>query len=291
MIIFDEAHSNFVSDLASKDRAESTILAYGKDIKQLLEHIHDAFDKTHVHHIKTDDIKSFLSRLEEEKYTKKSISRKINSIKTFFRFLKESELVVEDPSAAISHPKFETPPPRILSKTEYRALRDAAREDKRTSAIIELLLQSGLRIGELAQLKLEDLELDEEQKTGFVTIPESRTTLGRMIPLNNAVASALLEYLKERPKAEDSHIFVTRTGKPLLVRNIRASIDRYYNKAGIKKAKVNDLRHTWIAHHIMLGTSLITVSKMAGHKRLATTERYLNYVQVETEKGTDLAEL
>lgn len=291
MIKFEEAHAQFVSFLSNKDRAESTILAYGKDIEQLLNHVSKADEKSHVHHIQTDDIKSFLESLENDNYTKKSISRKINSIKTFFRFLKLNELVVEDPSVIIPHPKFETPPPRILTKTEYRALRDAARDDRRTYAIIELLLQSGIRIGELARIKVNDLEVDDQTGTGTLNIPESRTTLGRKIPLNKAATQAIQEYLKERPQTEDDHLFVTRTGKSLLVRNIRASIDRYYEKAGIEHAKVNDLRHTWIAHHIKQGTSLVTISKMAGHKRLATTEKYLEHLDMNGERSLSLEEL
>ncbi|NTV30721.1 tyrosine-type recombinase/integrase [candidate division WWE3 bacterium] len=291
MIKFEEAHAQFVSFLSNKDRAESTILAYGKDIEQLLHHINKTSEKSHVHHIQTDDIKSFLSSLDDENYTKKSISRKINSIKTFFRFLKLNELVVEDPSVVIPHPKFETPPPRILTKTEYRALRDAARDDRRTYAIIELLLQSGIRIGELARIKTQDLEVDDQTGTGTLNIPESRTTLGRKIPLNKAATQAIQDYLKERPQTEDEHLFVTRTGKSLLVRNIRASIDRYYEKAGIEHAKVNDLRHTWIAHHIKQGTSLVTISKMAGHKRLATTEKYLEHLDMNGDRSLSLEEL
>lgn len=291
MIVFEQAHTEFVTYLSSKNRAESTILAYGKDIQQLLKHIEEEHERSHVHHIETDHIKSFLTQLDSENYTKKSISRKINSIKTFFRFLKTNDYIVEDPSAVISHPKFETPPPRILSKTEYRALRDAAREDTRTYAIIELLLQTGIRIGELARIRVDNFELDREKETGILRIPESRTTLGRSIPLNKAAASALIAYLDDRPETEDDHLFVTRTGNPLLVRNIRASIDRYFEKAGIEEAKVNDLRHTWIAHHIKRGTDLVTISKLAGHKRLATTEKYLDHIDVDDESGMRLEEL
>jgi len=291
MIAFNEAHERFVTHLSEKDRAESTIIAYKKDIQQLLSHIGDSTEKTHVHHINTDDVQSFLATLDDQKYTKKSISRKLNSIKTFFRFLKLNDLIVDDPSSVISHPKFDTPAPRILTKTEYRALRDAAREDHRTYAIIELLLQTGIRIGELAQIQLADIDINSENGSRTLHIPESRTTLERNIPLNKAAISALSEYLEERVETDSPHAFVTRTGKPLLVRNIRASIDRYYEKAGIDSAKVNDLRHTWIAHHIKSGTSLITISKMAGHRRLATTEKYLEYVDLQNGAGVDLDEL
>ncbi len=291
MILFDQAHAQFVNYLSTEDRAGSTILAYGKDIEQLLNHIRDNHGKTHVHHIETEHIQSFLDALEKQEYTKKSISRKINSIKTFFKFLKINDYVLEDPSAVISHPKFETPAPRILSEMEFRALRDAARDDVRTHAIIELLLQSGIRIGELSELRLHNIEIDESKESGVLIIDGSRTTLSRRIPLNRAASMAVGHYLTERPEAESNHIFITRTGKPLLVRNIRASIDRYYNKAGIENAKVNDLRHTWIAHHIKRGTSLVMLSKLAGHKRLATTEKYLNFIDSNENTGVTLEEL
>ena len=64
-----------------------------------------------------------------------------------------------------------------------------------------------------------------------------------------------------------------------MIRNIRTAIDRYFRIAGIKGAKVNDLRHTWVAHQLQSGTSLLIVSKLAGHKRLSTTERYLQFIQ------------
>ena len=92
-----------------------------------------------------------------------------------------------------------------------------------------------------------------------------------------------------RPKTTNKALFVTKTGRPLLVRNIRTSIDRYYKKAGISGAKVNDLRHTWVAHHLTSGASLVLISKIAGHKRLSTTERYLSLI--EQPKGEEKAKL
>ena len=87
-------------------------------------------------------------------------------------------------------------------------------------------------------------------------------------------------------------LFVTKTGRPLLIRNIRTAIDRYFRLAGIKGAKVNDLRHTWVSHQLQSGMSLVMVSKLAGHKRVAATERYLQYVPARsTEDKIKLEEL
>jgi integrase/recombinase XerC/integrase/recombinase XerD len=109
--------------------------------------------------------------------------------------------------------------------------------------------------------------------------------------LNKSSETALKRYLEIRPNTKEDTLFITKTGRPLLVRNIRTAIDRYFRLAGIKDAKVNDLRHTFVAHHLMAGTSLVLVSKLAGHKRLATTEKYLNLIQSRLDKPVKLEEL
>lgn len=283
-IELSNAHAEFVEFLGDRKRARATIVAYSKDIDQLIVFLKD-MGKKHVPEISKDELTSFLTKLSKDGYTPKSISRKINSIKTFYRFLKSQGHVGEDPAGDISHPKYEVKPPRILSKVEYRALRDACRDDARISAIVELFLQTGVRIGELANLSLEDIK-DSEL---FIKAQESHEA--RNVPLNKAAKGALDRYLSLRPKTSNSTLFVTKTGRPLLIRNIRTAIDRYFKLAGIENAKVNDLRHTFIAHHLMSGTPLTVISKLVGHKRLSTTEKYLDFVKGKVEKSVKLEEL
>ena len=283
-----EAHKEFIEHLKSKKRTSATILAYGKDIDQLIGFLEE-LQKAHVHEVTADDINGFLAKLQKNGYTPKSVSRKLNSTKTFFRFLKVQEFITDDPASLVNHPKFETKPPRILSSTEYRALRDAARDDVRIAAIIEILLQTGVRIGELANIRTDDVFPSQTTKEGQLYIRAQENRSERTVPLNKSAESALKRYLEVRSKTANKALFVTKTGKPLLVRNIRTSIDRYYKKAGIAHAKVNDLRHTWVAHHLSSGASLVLISKIAGHKRLSTTERYLTLIQ--TPKGEEKIKL
>jgi len=84
--------------------------------------------------------------------------------------------------------------------------------------------------------------------------------------------------LPKRAKTPNHALFVTKTGRPLLIRNIRTAIDRYFKVAGIKDAKLNDLRHTWVAFQLQAGVPMTMVSKLAGHKRLSTTEKYLQFI-------------
>lgn len=279
-----DAHKKFLDYLKNNRRASATILAYGKDIGQTIDFLAERA-KRQADEVTQDDLENFLTKLTREGYTPKSVSRKINSLKTFFKFLKDQTFIDQNPANFITHPKFEAKPPRILTKMEYRALRDTCRHDTRMSAVVETLLQTGIRIGELAALNTESV------KDSVLIVPQIERHPSREIPLNKAVKQALEEYLKIRTKTEDKTLFVTKTGKPLLIRNIRTAIDRYFKIAGIKEAKVNDLRHTWVAHHLMSGTSLVVVSKLAGHKRLSTTERYLDIVKDRMEEKIKLEEL
>jgi len=279
-----DAHQQFTSFLRGNKRSQSTIVAYGKDIEQLVTFLEE-LQKHHVHEVTKEDIESFLAKLTDKGYTPKSISRKINSTRTFYRFLKVNEYVTDDPSLLVAHPEYELAAPRILTPMEYRALRDAARNDARMFAIIELLLQTGIRIGELANLRMDDV-LTEGLRIRAMEKHEER-----IVPVNASAKAALEKYLKVRPHVTEDKIFVTKSGRPFLIRNIRTAIERYFRLAEIKSAKVNDLRHTFIAHHMKHGVSLIMLSKLVGHKRLSTTQRYLQYVKDRAKENTNLTEL
>lgn len=272
-----DAHNKFQDFLKSKNKASATILAYGKDIDQLISFLEE-LEKQHIHEVGNSDIEAFLASLQSKGYTPKSLSRKLNSTRTFYRFLKINEIVTDDPSLLVKHPKYELNPPRILTPLEYRALRDTASSDPRIYAIIEVLLQTGIRIGELANLRLEDVS------DNSLHIRTYEGHAPREVPVNKRAKDAIKRYLEVRPHTTDDHLFITKTGKPFLVRNIRDAVERNFRKAGIENAKINDLRHTFVAHHLKQGVSIIFLSKVLGHKRLSSTERYLQYVK-DTKNG------
>lgn len=276
-------HQEFITFLNQQRRAHATILAYGKDIDQLITFLGN-MGRTNVDEITKDDLEAFTGKLSKDGYTPKSVSRKINSIKTFYRFLKNNSFAKINPATEIKHPKYEVKPPRVLSKMEYRALRDATRGDIRTYAIVELFLQTGVRIGELANLTLDDI-LEKELKI------KDAVNGQRGVPLNKAAKQALNQYIAIRPKTGEKTLFVTKSGKPLLIRNIRTTIDRFFRIAGIVEAKINDLRHTFIAHHLASGTPITVISRIVGHKRVSTTEKYLNLVKERGKENLKLEEL
>lgn len=235
--------------------------------------------------VTTTHLNEFVAHLSANGYIPKSVSRKINSMKTFFKFMVSQGMLPQSPAEPVIHPKFSVSAPRMLTSSEYKGLRDACRLDIRMNAIIELLLQTGIRIGEVANLKLEDYRKNELYVRPFENNP------GRTIPLGKNTVSALSNYLAIRPDVYEQALFVTKTGRPLLIRNMRAAIDRYFRIAGIKNVKVNDLRHTFVVAQIQAGVDFTYLSKILGHKRDVSINRYLLYIKATRGNLNKLVEL
>lgn len=291
MVKLDIAHKKFIEQIKGEGKSSSTVIAYSKDIEQLTVHLQEK-GVIEASDIALAHLEDFMKKLAGQNYTPKSISRKTNATRTFIKYLHTNGHIESNIAEMLKHPKLDTKAPRILSKLEYRALRDAARDDLRSYTMIEVLLQTGLTISELAEMKIENISFKGD--TGSLFVPNKNAKESRSIPLNKAVVDAIKRYMeKERPQKIDSkHLFITKSGKPLLVRNIRATIDRYFKYAGVEHAKVNDLRHTFVAHHLSAGVSIIHLSKIVGHKRVSTTEKYLQYIdKVEIQEKTELGSL
>jgi len=287
----NQSRDLFITHLQEKNRAEATIIAYAKDIQQLIDYINEKHDLVLVSEVKREHIEDFLKHLSNNSYTEKTISRKINAIKTFFKHLLNKNVIESDPAMLIAHPKLTPNAPRILSKIEYRALRDTVKDDIRTKAIVEILLQTGVKISELANIQLSHITFGENGKSGSLFVPGTSSGTDRTIPLNSAVQEAIKNFIAIRPESKLDHLFVTKTGKPLLVRNIRATLGRYFKQIQLNDVTVNDLRHTFVAEHLKRGASVLLVSKIAGHKRLTTTENYLKYIDRKESGLSELEEL
>jgi site-specific recombinase XerD len=275
----------FISNLQEKQRSPSTLLAYRADIEQLIGFL-EKRQKVSAKQVLESDIASFRDSLLNDKYTPKSVSRKLNAVKTFFRYLVSQNNLTSNPSEDVSHPKVDSVAPKFLSPLEYRALRDVVRGDIRIATVVELILQTGMRISEVANLKLTDIKKSEVRIEAYATQPE------RTVPLNTPAKAALQDYLNERPQTDSPFVFISKNGKPLAIRNIRASIDRYLHKAEIMNYSVNDLRTTFLVQNLKNGVDLVMLSHAVGHKRLSTTERYLELAEIkEPGKRQDLVEL
>ena len=283
-ILLPSLVERFIKYLESQNKSSFTIVAYKKDLEQFSGYL-TSIDIQDVREVKKENIDGFINKLITDSYTKKSASRKLNSIRTFFRYLKNDGVITQNPSLEVSHPKYSSAPPRIFTKLEYRALRDLTKEDPRTYALVEILLQTGVKIGELAEIRLEDI------KEATIFIRPYGKTIPREIPFNKAVKKSVDDYIKVRSSSKDNHLFITRTGHPLLIRNIRQIISRCFREIGIESATVNDLRNTFIAHQLKNGASVEYIARLVGHRRLSSTERFLNVVKEATERKEGLGEL
>jgi len=278
--------NTFANALTQKGKSTNTIVAYKGDINQLILFLNTK-NIENITDVSATNIDEFKQDLTNNEYTAKSISRKLNSIKNFFSFLKNEGLTELDPSVDIKHPKYENDLPKILKPTEYRSLRDACRNDTRATAIVELMLQAGLRIKEIENLKLDQV------KENDIVIESYESHPVRNVPLNNSAKQALQKYLNDgRYPSRSKTVFVTKTGKTLLARNIRSLLNRFFNKADIKDVKVNDLRNTFIVFQLKSGVPIDVVSQVVGHKRISTTEKYLELIDNKEEaRGIKLKEL
>lgn len=284
-----DALNKFTDYLGKQDRAPSTITAYSKDIEQLTYFLKEESQLPEISNVETSHLNQYIEILKSDKknnYTLKTISRKINSMKTFFKFLYSSRIIKNDPAQAVKHPKYTIALPRVLTKLEYRALRDVARSNQRLYTIVELLLQTGIRIGELTRLTIEDLNLENNKKT--IHVKKYASNEKRDVEINEPAELALKSYLQMRPQAKDSinSLFVTKNGNPLLVRNVRTSISRAFEKAGIKDATVNDIRNTFIVHQLRNGIPLEIIASIVGHKRLTSTKKYLQLIKTQPKRKT-----
>ena len=114
-----ELHKQFASFLQSSGRAHATVIAYSKDVEQIIQFFAEK-GKTEVTDVTADEIEEFKELLKKQRYTDKSISRKINSVKAFFRYAIREGHITENPADVIVHPKYDQSPPRVLSKLEHK---------------------------------------------------------------------------------------------------------------------------------------------------------------------------
>lgn len=294
MALVGELIVKFIEYLKEKGKSNSTLIAYKKDIEQVQEYL-SAKGVTEIDRVTTEELKNFLHYVQVDKgFNLKTVSRKINSIRTFFKYLREQGLMSSDrdPSLRLTHPKIEARLPRTLNKIEYRALRDASRVDVRLYTMVELLLQTGLRIGELQRLSTDDIRVTPLGHR-YLHIQTFGSHAMRNVPLNETAYQSIQDYLRMRPATAVGvkSIFITKSGNAIPIRNMRSAIKRAFSRAGIKNATVNDIRNTFIAHHLANGVNVLTVAKIVGHKRISTTEKYMDVVKATEGDKDSLKEL
>lgn len=257
-------------NLAARSRVE-----YSFGLRQFLHFL----ESIHIHHIaevEPKHINAYLAELDRKSMSGVTRRKKLTIIRTLFSWLYANGEIKTNVGKHVIPPQKEQKEPRVLDETEYQRLL-AIVQRPRDRAIIQLLLQTGIRLSEAQHLTLMDTNVPTritKDSLGTIRIlGKGRKT--RTILLNRKACEALHKWLKERPKIETSALFVSTHHQPLSGRQIQRVVKKYLKLAGITDASTHTLRHTFGTHHIEMGTDLITVQEFLGHASLDTTKLYI----------------
>ncbi len=226
----------------------------------------------------------YQAEMDRRSYQDSTRKRKTYAIKNFFGFLAHNQIIATNPAARLIPPLASDKDPRYLSADEYRHLRLAASHHARDAAIIEVFLQTGMRLSELAGLTLDDIDIPEritrDSEGGGTVRVKRRGGKVAMLPLNYRACEALAAYLRVRPDVDYVDLWVSRNRRrPLKTRQMQKRIRKYLDKAGIHDGSPMTLRHTYGTHHALKGTDLkvlqnnMDITNAALYSRLAGKEQ------------------
>ena len=274
--------------LVEKGLAQKTIEAYSRDIIRyrnfLTVNKSTAFSEEdtplilkHLIHLRKDGLKS------------RSRARHLVAIRGFYRFLVQENILRNDPARLIDLPKSGLKLPEVLSREEIELLLNAPDTDKpmgvRDAAMLELLYAAGLRVSELINLKLQDINLE----AGFVRI-FGKGSRERIVPIGAHAREKVNTYLKtarsKRLKQTSSpYLFIARAAKPMTRQGFWKLLRRYGIKAGLKKKITpHSLRHSFASHLLEGGADLRAVQVMLGHVDISTTQIYTHVTRDHLKK-------
>lgn len=252
--------------------AERTREEYLNDLENLVGFL-ERSGINHVKKIGLPIIERYAANLEQKGFASLTRKRKVVAIRSFLSFLFQDGYIDRNIANIIVLPFTESTTPYVLTQTECDKLRIACVGIPRDSAIIELILQTGIKLSELVHLTLNDIQLDEKER-GFMRILGRRGKKERMIPLNNKACVALKNYMDIRKGAESDVLFLNRFGEALGESGVQKMLRRHLKTAGIGRASIHTLRHTFGAQHIAKGTSLKTVQDVMGLKDFRSISIY-----------------
>ena len=279
-----------------KGASQGTIKAYQLDIERVLIPFLQQRDKSEVAQVTKEDIRDYLHYLAVGRGNSNvTRARKLAAIKSFFNYLVENEGLEVNPAASIRSPRIPEKEPEYLTEEEcIRLVTTIARKGKprvreRDMAIAVLFLHTGLRVSELTNLKLANVDLDMHQ----VKITR-KGNKEQYLHLNGETVSTLARYLAKRPQALNGRFFVGTKGGNLTRSYVYGVVRRYLELAGIDKGKHGPhlLRHTFCTRLHQKGVGPFTIKDLAGHKSLNTTMRYIRIENKEQAEAIDrLAQL
>ncbi|MBM4174628.1 MAG: tyrosine recombinase XerC [Ignavibacteria bacterium] len=259
-----------------------TISAYKKDIEIFLDFLKESsIEKLELIGEKT--IRRFLLHLGTYNYSRTTISRKLSSLRSFFDFLLQNDLIAINPVSNISNPKFSRKLPKFIEQKELVNVLNYLKKDKENLpawAIIELLYGCGLRVSEICSLKVEDIDLENSTIKIF-----GKGKKHRIIPVGTYAKEAI-NLMVEKNKSNSKFLFHTEKGEPLYPKLIYRIVKNFLSDI-TEDGKIypHALRHSFATHMLNRGADLKSIKELLGHENLSTTQIY-THVSVEHLKQT-----
>lgn len=262
-----------------KKLSNNTLQSYKRDITQYESYINE--ENLQYLKVTKDDIKKYLENLKNIGKKTSTISRNLASIRSFYQYLVRTKKIKEDPTEGIQSPKVEKRVPSVLSSKEVELLLEQPKavdlKGIRDKAMLEFAYATGMRVTEIINLNIEDVNLKE----GYVSCTNANKQ--RNIPLGAISINALKEYIKKaRPyliKSEDEKsLFVNINGKRLTRQGFWKIIKYYKEQAHIEKdITPHVLRHSFATHLLQNGADLKAIQAMLGHSDISSTQVYMQF--------------
>ncbi len=261
-----------------KGYSKNTIYAYFNDLYQF-----ELFLKTRSISLQNPEkvekslILGYLKDLHRKNLSHTSISRKLSSLRHFFKFCLKRKLISKDPISGIPNPKQKVFHPKVLNVDQAFSLLDLeldpSPENLRDLAILELLYGSGLRISEALGLDIKDVDLKN-----MVVRVRGKGGKERFVPLTKRSVERIKEYLKVRdslaPSCDEDALFINKKGKRLNRRQVNRFLERISPNILSQRISPHVLRHSFATHLLEEGADIREVQELLGHARISTTQRY-----------------
>jgi len=265
-----------------KGLSQNTILAYGRDLRKF--EVFAEKQKRTLKQIGNDNIVDFLASLYRSGIDSRSVARHLVALRHFFRFAQMEGFILEDPAASVETPKFRMRLPTHLSTEEVTRLLtqpDMSRAmGVRDRAMIELLYSTGLRVSELVNLRLSDLQMDAGSLRCI-----GKGNKERMVPMGRSAVASIEAYLRHARQTllrgkVSPYVFLNRFGGRMGRIGFWKKLAEYGRKAGLRlKLKPHMLRHSFATHLLERGADLRSVQLMLGHADISTTQIYTHVVK------------
>lgn len=287
-MLVDNKIKEFIDYLSvERGLAKNTLLSYQSDLIQYKNFLQkkgmNSWDK-----ISLDAIITFQYYLKTKGISTSSVARKIAALKSFCKFLRKNEDITVDITQNLEVPRTTKKLPSVLTLDEVSKIFNLPEEEKplllRNRAMFEVLYGTGVRVSELINIKLEDLNL----QVGYILI-SGKGGKQRIVPLGSTAIESLSPYLKQRTnmlkKQQNNYLFVNKIGTKLSRQGFWKILKKYAISWGIKKSiSPHTFRHSFATHLLEQGADLRSVQEMLGHSNITTTQIYTHITRAKLRK-------